>query len=198
MEEQPIKRKGSEREEGKVKKQKVDEDELEKESASNEDQSEGGSAALYAPSWDSLDKRPLPSWYDAAKFGIFIHWGTAQKILPVKLALTFSIGVYSVPAYAPMPKITKAGEIPKGTLSSGCAEWYWRRLNNPGRYGRHTRDHHNGKYGAEFKYLFPVAFLARYLTHVEGTKILRSASLLKTGILMHGLISLFVPAQNMW
>jgi len=56
MEEQPIKRKGSEREEGKAKKQKVDE--LEKESASHEDQSEGGSAALYAPGWDSLDKRP--------------------------------------------------------------------------------------------------------------------------------------------
>ena len=87
MEEQPIKRKGSEREEGKVKKQKVDEDELEKESASHEDQSEGGSAALYAPSWDSLDKRPLPSWYDEAKFGIFIHWGIIQKILPVKIAI---------------------------------------------------------------------------------------------------------------
>ncbi|HXC19886.1 MAG TPA: alpha-L-fucosidase, partial [Steroidobacteraceae bacterium] len=22
-----------------------------------------------------LNARPLPSWYDAAKFGIFIHWG---------------------------------------------------------------------------------------------------------------------------
>ena len=29
----------------------------------------------YEPTWDSLDKRPLPSWYDEAKFGIFIHWG---------------------------------------------------------------------------------------------------------------------------
>ena len=29
----------------------------------------------YDPTWDSLDKRPLPSWYDEAKFGIFIHWG---------------------------------------------------------------------------------------------------------------------------
>ena len=29
----------------------------------------------YEPTWDSLDKRPLPAWYDQAKFGIFIHWG---------------------------------------------------------------------------------------------------------------------------
>lgn len=35
----------------------------------------------YKPTWDSLDNRPLPDWYDESKFGIFIH-----------------IGVYSVPA----------------------------------------------------------------------------------------------------
>ncbi len=29
----------------------------------------------YEPTWDSIDKRPLPSWYDEAKFGIFLHWG---------------------------------------------------------------------------------------------------------------------------
>ncbi|CAD5123803.1 DgyrCDS12114 [Dimorphilus gyrociliatus] len=36
----------------------------------------------YLPEWESLDKRPLPQWYNDAKFGIFIHWG-----------------VFSVPAY---------------------------------------------------------------------------------------------------
>lgn len=36
----------------------------------------------YEPDWESLDKRPLPTWYDDAKFGIFIHWG-----------------VYSVPSF---------------------------------------------------------------------------------------------------
>lgn len=35
----------------------------------------------YHPTWKSLATRPLPKWYDAAKIGIFIHWG-----------------VYSVPA----------------------------------------------------------------------------------------------------
>lgn len=39
-------------------------------------------ATTYQPTWDSLDKRPLPDWYDQAKFGIFIHWG-----------------VFSVPSY---------------------------------------------------------------------------------------------------
>lgn len=33
------------------------------------------SHCTYRPTWDSLDSRPLPSWYDNAKFGIFIHWG---------------------------------------------------------------------------------------------------------------------------
>ncbi|CAN7988602.1 unnamed protein product, partial [Ixodes hexagonus] len=38
--------------------------------------------ARYEPTWDSLDSRPLPAWYDEAKVGIFLHWG-----------------VYSVPSY---------------------------------------------------------------------------------------------------
>lgn len=29
----------------------------------------------YKPTWESLDSRPLPSWYDDAKFGIIMHWG---------------------------------------------------------------------------------------------------------------------------
>ncbi|KAM4785793.1 plasma alpha-L-fucosidase isoform 2-T2 [Cyanocitta cristata] len=29
----------------------------------------------YEPTWGSLDARPLPAWFDEAKFGIFIHWG---------------------------------------------------------------------------------------------------------------------------
>ncbi|XP_044527269.1 tissue alpha-L-fucosidase [Gracilinanus agilis] len=41
-----------------------------------------GSAPRYTPDWKSLDSRPLPSWFDEAKFGIFLHWG-----------------VYSVPAW---------------------------------------------------------------------------------------------------
>lgn len=29
----------------------------------------------YKPTWESLDKRPLPGWFDEAKVGIFVHWG---------------------------------------------------------------------------------------------------------------------------
>ncbi|XP_033222040.1 alpha-L-fucosidase-like [Belonocnema kinseyi] len=32
-------------------------------------------AQQFEPNWESLDSRTLPSWYDEAKFGIFIHWG---------------------------------------------------------------------------------------------------------------------------
>ena len=34
-----------------------------------------GSIGKYTPDWKSLDSRPLPSWYDEAKVGIFMHWG---------------------------------------------------------------------------------------------------------------------------
>ena len=36
----------------------------------------------YQPSWESLDTRPLPEWYDDVKFGLFPVWG-----------------VYSVPSF---------------------------------------------------------------------------------------------------
>ena len=38
---------------------------------------------LYENNWESLNKRPVPAWFEDAKFGIFIHWG-----------------LYSVPSYA--------------------------------------------------------------------------------------------------
>lgn len=33
------------------------------------------SSVKYEPNWKSLDSRPLPSWFDEAKVGIFITWG---------------------------------------------------------------------------------------------------------------------------
>lgn len=41
-------------------------------------------AAPYEATWESVDSRPNPQWFEDAKFGIFIHWG-----------------VYAVPAWAP-------------------------------------------------------------------------------------------------
>jgi alpha-L-fucosidase len=88
------------------------------------------SAQTYQPTWDSIDKRPTPSWFGDAKFGIFIHWG-----------------VYSVPAYAPV--------IP-GKLA--YAEWYWHQMvegrdnpkANPVETG--TWAYHQKVYGADYEY----------------------------------------------
>lgn len=35
----------------------------------------GVDSKIYQPTWESLDSRPLPTWYDQAKIGIFLHWG---------------------------------------------------------------------------------------------------------------------------
>lgn len=42
----------------------------------------GGAAPQYKPTWNSLDQRTIPSWYDDSKLGIFVSWG-----------------LFSVPAY---------------------------------------------------------------------------------------------------
>jgi alpha-L-fucosidase len=79
-------------------------------------------AVHYESNWESLDKRATPSWYDDAKFGIFIHWG-----------------VYSVPAYAD----------PHSKVGDSYAEWYWNHMqdkNGP------TWAFHLAHYGANFQY----------------------------------------------
>jgi len=35
----------------------------------------GSAQQPYRPNWESLKNIPVPSWFDDAKFGIFIHWG---------------------------------------------------------------------------------------------------------------------------
>ncbi|XP_050411915.2 alpha-L-fucosidase isoform X2 [Patella vulgata] len=32
-------------------------------------------AVRYEPTWESIDSRPIPAWYDEVKLGIFIHFG---------------------------------------------------------------------------------------------------------------------------
>jgi alpha-L-fucosidase len=82
----------------------------------------------YQPAWESLDRRPVPSWFGAAKFGIFIHWG-----------------VYSVPAWGPTGD--SIGVYDK------YAEWYWNKLVNTGsKVNRYFREFHTKTYGPNFKY----------------------------------------------
>ena len=87
-------------------------------------------AQQYQPNWDSLDKRPTPTWFTQARFGIFIHWGT-----------------YSVPAYAPV--------IP-GKLA--YAEWYWNAMSKgrddpkANELEKGTWAFHKRVYGEDFAY----------------------------------------------
>lgn len=86
------------------------------------------SGQTYKPSWESLDKRPTPAWFEDSKFGIFIHWG-----------------VYSVPAWGPTG--ADIGVYDK------YSEWYWNKLLNKGsKVNRHFEDFHLSTYGPHFKY----------------------------------------------
>lgn len=88
----------------------------------------GLTAQTYQPSWESLDKRPVPQWFSDSKFGIFIHWG-----------------VYSVPAWAP-------ANADIGVYAK-YAEWYWNRLvNDDGNAHKYFEEFHTKSYGKNFKY----------------------------------------------
>ena len=76
-----------------------------------------------------LDNRPIPEWYDQAKFGIFLHWG-----------------VYSVPAYDD-PNSVNRRKIKNG------AEWYLGRLNDWRNTNSPTIRFHNATYGSNFRYI---------------------------------------------
>src|SRR5690554_8233911 len=84
-------------------------------------------AQHYEPKWESIDNRPIPQWFEDAKFGIFIHWG-----------------VYSVPAWAP-------ADADIGVYAK-YSEWYWWRKNEDSDAGKLFSDYHNKMYGEEFRY----------------------------------------------
>jgi len=80
-------------------------------------------AQQFKPTWESLNTRKIPEWFNQEKFGIFIHWG-----------------VYAVPSYAPV--------IPNSGLS--YAEWYWHRIRTDST--KEFIDFHNKNFGANFPY----------------------------------------------
>ena len=49
----------------------------------------------YTPDWNSLDSRPLPTWYDEAKIGIFMHFG--PYAVPGKSCISNSFKVEAPP-----------------------------------------------------------------------------------------------------
>ncbi|MCK5056127.1 MAG: alpha-L-fucosidase [Candidatus Aminicenantes bacterium] len=80
-------------------------------------------AEQFKPTWESLDKRPIPQWFSDAKFGIFIHWG-----------------VYSVPAWR---------KVTQGRYAS-YAEWYYARVMEDEKNG--GAEFHRENYGPDFEY----------------------------------------------
>lgn len=80
--------------------------------------------------------RPLPQWYDDAKFGIFIHWGA-----------------YAVPCYAPVERdmgdLMRAGNWEEIFRWSPYTEWY---LNSWALEGSPVEAHHAAVYGPQVGY----------------------------------------------
>lgn len=72
----------------------------------------------YEGNLESLGKRPLPQWYDEAKFGIFIHWG-----------------VWAIPAFAPhIGSISDAfkKDYDRAVALTPYTEWYANAIKVPG------------------------------------------------------------------
>jgi alpha-L-fucosidase len=87
---------------------------------------------MYEPTFSSVKQHPLPAWYDAAKFGIFIHWG-----------------LYSVPAFAPRKPMDLTSLLSGDFGGSPYAEWYQNSLRIN---GSAVQQYHAKKYGADFAY----------------------------------------------
>jgi len=91
-----------------------------------------GNNVKYEPTLLSLNKHPLPQWYDDAKLGIFIHWG-----------------LYSVPGWAVLtPEGTKLSDE-EYLKRNPYAEWY---LNTLRLDGSPTQAYHKEHYGAHYDY----------------------------------------------
>ena len=102
----------------------------------------------YEETWESLDARPVPTWWTEAKFGIFIHWGP-----------------YAVPAFAPTTE--------NGTFAWDCyAEWYQGfMLKGKKPY----LDHHKGHYGNAPYGNFAAQFKAENFDPVAWAELFRKA-----------------------
>lgn len=88
----------------------------------------------YEGNLESLNARPLPQWYDDAKFGIFIHWG-----------------VWAIPAFAPhLGSISDAfkKDYDRAVALTPYTEWYWNAIKVPGTPSAefHAREYGNRPY----------------------------------------------------
>src|ERR1700753_2511756 len=97
----------------------------------------------YAPTLESLNSRPLPAWYDEAKFGIFIHWG-----------------MWAIPAFAGSKgSISDAfkTDYDRAVAMTPYTEWYANAIKVP---GTPSAAFHRQHYGAAPYEAFREPFLA--------------------------------------
>ncbi len=100
----------------------------------------------YAADLDSLNARPLPSWYDEAKFGVFIHWG-----------------LFAIPGFAArLGGISDAfkRDYDRAIAMTPYTEWYANAIKAP---GTPSADFHKAVYGDQPYEAFKAPF-------VEGLK----------------------------
>ena len=88
----------------------------------------------YEGNLGSLNARPLPQWYDDAKFGIFIHWG-----------------VWAIPGFAPhLGNISDSfkKDYKRAVAMTPYTEWYWNAIKVPGTPSAefHAKEYENQPY----------------------------------------------------
>jgi alpha-L-fucosidase len=88
------------------------------------------SAGPFTADLAALNARPLPAWYDEAKFGIFIHWG-----------------MFAIPAFAArLGSISDAfkTDYERAVAMTPYTEWYANAIKEP---GTPSADFHKAHYG---------------------------------------------------
>lgn len=87
---------------------------------------------VYEATWESVNEHQIPSWFEDAKLGVFLHWG-----------------LYSVPAWAPQTEgidVLLREEGPSGIFNNNpYAAWY---SNSYRVEGSPTYLHHREEYGS--------------------------------------------------
>lgn len=103
----------------------------------------------YEANWNSIDSRPVPTWFEDAKFGIFIHWG-----------------LFSVPAWGPTAKDGVG-------VYDRYAEWYWKGISDPNRASfKAFTKFHDKAFGKDYKYQdFAKGFTCEMFSPDEWAKV---------------------------
>ncbi len=107
----------------------------------------------YEANWASIDSRPVPAWFEDAKFGIFIHWG-----------------LFSVPAWGPTAKDSVG-------IYDRYAEWYWKGISDTKRKSYPAfRRFHDRTFGKDFQYAdFVKDFKCELFDPTDWAKVFKDA-----------------------